>query len=61
MESVSEHYLSTALRVEKHMVNLNLCGCDFVRCYSCMLVRFMGSNNVLDCTLRSFMEMNHVS
>ena len=61
MDAVSEHYLSTARRVERHMVNLNLYGCDFLRCYSCMLVRFIGTaSNVLDCTLRSFMEMNHV-
>ena len=61
MDAASEHYLSTARSVERHMVNLNLCGCDFLRCYSCMLVRFMGTaSNVLDCTLRSFMEMNHV-
>lgn len=67
MDAASEQYLWTACRVERHMATLNLCGCDKLRCLSCMLImtgsgryptRFIGIN-VLDCTLRVFMEMNH--
>ena len=67
MDAASELYLWTACRVERHMATLNLCGCDKLRCLSCMLemtgsgrypTRFIGIN-VLDCTLRVFMEMNH--
>ena len=50
-----EVYLRTAFRVDQHMVNNQLCGCDLLQCYSC-IDRNIVNGNLAAGRLRSFIQ-----
>ena len=50
-----EVYLRTAFRVDNHMVNNQMCGCDLLQCYACIYSNILGDNLAAG-RLKSFIQ-----